>query len=87
MLCGVPELLSLLVRYLHVQLKFEDDLRITMMYSGEGEEVALLEELYPRGNVEDWMLRIEDVMKESIRQIIKRSLDNYEQVSAAKWKK
>ena len=68
-----------------LQLKFEDDLRITKMYSGEGEEVALMEELYPRGNVEDWMLRIEEVMKESLRIIIKKSLASYAEV-CVHWK-
>ncbi len=52
------------------------------MFSAEGEEVAFTEELYPRGNVEDWMLRIEEVMKESLRIIIQRALDAYEQVTA-----
>ena len=66
--------------FLSLQLKFEDDLRITKMYSGEGEEVALMEELYPRGNVEDWMLRIEEVMKESLRVIIEKSLATYHEV-------
>ena len=50
------------------------------MFSGEGEEVALMEELYPRGNVEDWMLRIEEVMKESLRIIIEKSLAAYKEV-------
>ena len=66
--------------FFSLQLKFEDDLRITKMYSGEGEEVALMEELYPRGNVEDWMLRIEEVMKESLRVIIEKSLATYHEV-------
>ena len=35
------------------QLRFEDDLAITRMYSGEGEDVPLCETLYPTGNVED----------------------------------
>ena len=69
------------------QLKFEDDLRITKMYSGEGEEVALMEELYPRGNVEDWMLRIEEVMKESLRVIIEKSLATYHEVFVYNWQK
>ena len=68
--------------FFSLQLKFEDDLRITKMYSGEGEEVALMEELYPRGNVEDWMLRIEEVMKESLRVIIEKSLATYHEVLA-----
>jgi dynein heavy chain len=62
------------------QLKFEDDLKITKMYSGEGEMVDFCETMYPTGNVEDWMLEIERVMKESLRQIIKESLGTYKSV-------
>ena len=51
------------------------------MYSGEGEEVAFRESLYPNGNVEDWMLEIERTMKESLRLIIKDSLSDYKTVS------
>ena len=47
------------------------------MYSGEGEAVPFKEEMYPRGNVEDWLLRVENVMKESLRLIIKESLEVY----------
>lgn len=50
------------------------------MFSGEGEEVGFRETLYPKGNVEDWMLEIERCMKESLRLIIKDSLQAYKEV-------
>ena len=69
-----------------LQLKFEDDLQITKMYSGEGEEVAFKEKLYPKGNVEDWLLEVERVMKESLRLTIKEALDEYPTVSIVMFK-
>jgi len=51
------------------------------MFSGEGEEVEFRgKKLYPTGNVEDWMLEIENCMKESLRLIIKDALDDYVKV-------
>ena len=38
------------------------------------------ESLYPTGNVEDWMGEIERIMKESLRLIIKDSLEDYKKV-------
>ena len=51
------------------------------MFSAENEDVQLREKIYPTGNVEDWMLEIERVMKESIRQVIRDSLEDYKTVS------
>ncbi|XP_014666196.1 PREDICTED: dynein heavy chain 1, axonemal-like [Priapulus caudatus] len=64
------------------KLRFEDDLRISVMYSGEGEEVPFSESLYPTGNVEDWLLEVERVMKESLRSILERSLNVYAEASS-----
>jgi dynein heavy chain len=51
------------------------------MYSGEGEEVEFRgKKLYPTGNVEDWMLEIENCMKDSLRIIIMESIVDYEKV-------
>jgi dynein heavy chain, axonemal len=50
------------------------------MFSAEGEEVKFREDIYPTGNVEDWMLEIERVMKESLRKIIADALDDYTKV-------
>ena len=50
------------------------------MYSAEGEEVPFTESMYPKGNVEDWLLNVEAVMRSSLKQIIKISLDDYVEV-------
>ena len=50
------------------------------MFSAEGEEVPFTESLYPKGNVEDWLLNVEGVMRSSLKHIIKDSLDDYVQV-------
>ncbi|XP_060604387.1 dynein axonemal heavy chain 1-like isoform X2 [Ruditapes philippinarum] len=68
------------------RLRFEDDLQITRMYSGEGEEVEFRgKKLYPTGNVEDWMLEIENCMKDSLRIIIMESIVDYEKVPRTEW--
>lgn len=64
-----------------LKVKFESDMRISTMYSAENEEVLFRENIYPTGNVEDWMLEIERVMKESMRQIIRDSLEDYKKVT------
>ena len=50
------------------------------MFSGEGEVVPFKEVLYPRGNVEDWLLRVEEVMKESLRVIFGEAYQQYSEV-------
>jgi hypothetical protein len=50
------------------------------MFSAEEEEVKFRENIYPTGNVEDWMLEIERVMKESLRKIIADALEDYKKV-------
>ena len=55
------------------------------MFSAENEEIAFRENIYPVGNVEDWMLEIERVMKESMRQIIRDSLDDYKVKPRTEW--
>lgn len=67
------------------KVKFESDMRISTMYSAENEAVLFRENIYPLGNVEDWMLEIERVMKESMRQIIRDSLDEYQKTDRTKW--
>ena len=65
------------------QLKFEDDLRISNMYSAEGEMVQFSEKLYPTGNVEDWLLEVENTMRSSLREILYQALQEYGDVSIA----
>ena len=67
--------------YFFCQLKFEDDLRISNMYSAEGEMVQFSEKLYPTGNVEDWLLEVENTMRSSLREILYQALQEYGDVS------
>jgi dynein heavy chain len=67
------------------KLKFEEDLAITRMYSGEGEGVPFCETLYPTGNVEDWLLEVERVMRASLKAIIEEALEDYPQVPRTEW--
>ena len=66
------------------KVKFESDMRISTMYSAEGEEVEFRENIYPVGNVEEWMLEIERVMRETLRQVIRDSLQDYKTVKTIK---
>uniref|UniRef100_A0A4W5QVG2 Dynein axonemal heavy chain 1 n=1 Tax=Hucho hucho TaxID=62062 RepID=A0A4W5QVG2_9TELE len=61
------------------RLKFQSDLQITHMYSGEGEEVKLCLPVWPSGNVEDWLREVEKSMKACLRDNIERSLKVYPQ--------
>lgn len=54
------------------------------MFSGEGEEVPFCEVMYPKGNVEDWLLEVEKLMRLSLKKIIEISLNDYHQVSAGR---
>jgi hypothetical protein len=54
------------------------------MYSAEQEEVAFRKDIYPIGNVEDWMCEIESVMRETLRQVIRDALVDYLEVSSMK---
>ncbi|KAF7249781.1 Dynein heavy chain 1, axonemal [Varanus komodoensis] len=69
----------------HLRKCFEniarEDLQITHMYSAEGEEVKLFSPIYPTGNVEDWLLEVEKMMKASVRDNIERSIRVYPHVS------
>ncbi|KAJ9587065.1 hypothetical protein L9F63_028363, partial [Diploptera punctata] len=60
------------------KLNFEADLQITAMYSSEGECVLMNPFLYPRGNVEDWLVKVEESMKNTVRSTIGDSLDDIE---------
>nr|XP_033782541.1 dynein heavy chain 1, axonemal isoform X1 [Geotrypetes seraphini]XP_033782544.1 dynein heavy chain 1, axonemal isoform X1 [Geotrypetes seraphini]XP_033782545.1 dynein heavy chain 1, axonemal isoform X1 [Geotrypetes seraphini]XP_033782546.1 dynein heavy chain 1, axonemal isoform X1 [Geotrypetes seraphini]XP_033782547.1 dynein heavy chain 1, axonemal isoform X1 [Geotrypetes seraphini] len=67
------------------RLLFQEDLQITHMYSGEGEEVMLSSAIYPTGNVEDWLLEVERVMKATIREYIRRSIVAYPVTRRTEW--
>ncbi|XP_063674391.1 dynein axonemal heavy chain 1-like isoform X3 [Bolinopsis microptera] len=59
------------------KLTFQEDLKITAMHSMDGESVPFSETLYPTGNVEDWLLEVERVMRQSILESVKLSVEDY----------
>lgn len=94
------ELLEVVVQSKHVQaiqphlkkcfenmkeLRFEDDLRITKMYSAEYEEVVLRPAIYPEGNVENWLGQVEDAMCGTLREIITEALEIVETMPRTEW--
>uniref|UniRef100_A0A3Q3E168 Dynein, axonemal, heavy chain 1 n=1 Tax=Labrus bergylta TaxID=56723 RepID=A0A3Q3E168_9LABR len=67
------------------RLKFQSDLQITHMYSGEGEEVKLFLPVWPTGNVEDWLKDVEKSMKATLRDNIDHSLKVYPEQPRTEW--
>ena len=67
------------------KLKFEDDLRITAMYSAEYEEVKLNPSIYPEGYVENWLGQVEDAMRNTLRDIIGQALAIVETTPRKTW--
>ena len=50
--------------------KFEDDLAMTEMVSGDGERVPFSYPLHPTSSAEDWVTRVEKMTKRSVREQI-----------------
>lgn len=67
------------------KLEFQADNAMTQMYSGENEVVPFVQPVYPKGNVEEWLNVIEDMMKMSIRQQIELSLKEYAEIPRTQW--
>ncbi|XP_023289892.1 dynein heavy chain 1, axonemal [Orussus abietinus] len=67
------------------ELRFEDDLAITRMYSAENEEVHLDAPVYPAGNVEDWLGHVEVAMRSTLKEIVGRSLELVEDTPRKEW--
>uniref|UniRef100_UPI000EF49A7E dynein heavy chain 1, axonemal n=2 Tax=Ciona intestinalis TaxID=7719 RepID=UPI000EF49A7E len=67
------------------QIKFEEDMRMSEMVSGEGERVDFSEELYPTGNVEDWLGEVERVMFESVRAQCDKAVAAYPNTKRTEW--
>lgn len=67
------------------ELRFEEDLTITRMYSAEYEEVVLRPPIYPVGNVENWLGLVERAMQNTLREIIGEALQIVEETSRKEW--
>ena len=58
---------------------------ILAMLSPEGEKVGLGKGLKARGNVEDWLGKVEDAMFSNLRKLTKSSIADYERKSREEW--
>lgn len=68
-----------------VKLKFEPDMRMSEFISAENESVPFREQLYPKGNVEDWLLEVERVMRVSLREIFDEAVTAYSTMPRTQW--
>ena len=67
------------------KVTFEEDLAMTTMFSGEGEEVAWDGKVYPEGNVEFWLTDVETMMRASINTIMGKSVASYAVTDRKQW--
>lgn len=66
-------------------LTFEDDLQMSAFSSEDGETVKFNEILYPKGNVENWLLDVERVMQLSIKEIFTKAWAAYYESDRVDW--
>ena len=66
-------------------LEFEDDLQIVAMESKEGESVRFKEPMYPEGNVESWLGKVEQCMFQSVRETSFLAIQDYEATPRKEW--
>ncbi len=56
------------------------------MYSGEKEFIKMSRSLDPKDKkVEDWMGEVENMMFETVRDVLKYSIDDYLEISRPDW--
>jgi dynein heavy chain len=69
-----------------VNVEFMDENRIGAMISREKEKIPMTEEVDPNGkNVEDWMTELQQMMKVTIRDVVKQSIDDYVVTPRTDW--
>lgn len=68
-----------------MQLTFEEDLKITQMFSAEEECVDLDPTLYPTGNVENWLALVENSMTNTVRVVLGKALEDLMTKERREW--
>ncbi|KAH6567387.1 hypothetical protein BASA60_009078 [Batrachochytrium salamandrivorans] len=66
-------------------LEFAPDNKIMAMYSAEGEKIDFSEPFYPKGPVEEWLLRVEDQMRQSVKRVVCDAISAYTTRQRASW--
>ncbi|KAK3917290.1 Dynein heavy chain 1, axonemal [Frankliniella fusca] len=67
---------------LHFQ---EADLQITTMFSAEGESVELIPPMFPKGNVETWLSKVEQTMQSTVQETLGLALADMAGRPRADW--
>ena len=70
------------------QIRFEEDLEVTAMISEEKEAVDFVNTFNPKdagGNVEKWLIDCENAMRDSLKDVIKRSFEDYQASPREEW--
>jgi dynein heavy chain len=69
-----------------MDVTFRPDKTITSMFSGEKEEIQFIAPVDPKEKgVEFWMGEVEQMMFDSIRHVLKYSVDNYLEIPRTEW--
>ncbi|KAI8841134.1 dynein heavy chain and region D6 of dynein motor-domain-containing protein [Chytriomyces cf. hyalinus JEL632] len=66
-------------------LEFQPDKQITAIFSGEDERIDVAEPFYPKGAVEEWLLKVEDQMRKSVKKVIMEGLATYSLKPRTQW--
>lgn len=70
------------------ELHFDDEKKIHAMYSSEGEKVPFSKVIDPvaaKGQVEQWLVQVEEVMLSSVKDFHERALQDYNKKEREKW--
>ncbi|CAE1329167.1 DNAH [Acanthosepion pharaonis] len=78
-----PEKMAELGDEAQSEIQFTND--ILAMISPEGERIGLGKGLKARGNVEEWLGKVEESMFQNIRRLIKSAITDYNQRSREEW--
>ncbi len=69
-------------------LDFDSEKKIHGMYSSEKENVpfiTIIDPVQARGNVEEWLIKVEETMLSSIKDCIEKCMQDYQKRERTKW--
>lgn len=70
------------------RLQFDGEKKIHAMYSKEGEKVKftkIIDPVLAKGNVEKWLVEVEDVMLKSVKEFHEQAMTDYSRKERGKW--
>jgi len=70
------------------KLHFDGEKKIHAMYSKEGEKVPftkIIDPVLAKGNVEKWLVEVEDVMLKSVKEFHEKAMQDYSRKEREEW--